>query len=70
MLICIECCYLVKIFWCEGGMSNIFFIINKFFVLGGYNIWFIVCKNCGWFCDKYVEYDFVVLFIDLVFIKL
>jgi hypothetical protein len=28
-----------------------------------------VCKNCGKFCDKYVEHDFVVLFIDLVLIK-
>jgi lipid intermediate transporter len=28
-----------------------------------------VCKNCGRFCDKYVEHDFVVLFIDLVLIK-
>ncbi|PSN69476.1 Arv1-domain-containing protein [Corynespora cassiicola Philippines] len=27
------------------------------------------CRNCGRFADKYVEHDFVVLFIDLVLIK-
>ncbi|KAK4231412.1 Arv1-like family-domain-containing protein [Podospora fimiseda] len=36
---------------------------------GGHNIRLTVCKNCGRFCDKYVEHDFVVLFIDLVLIK-
>lgn len=35
----------------------------------GHNIRLTVCKNCGRFCDKYVEHDFVVLFIDLVLIK-
>ena len=27
------------------------------------------CPRCQRFADKYVEYDFVVLFIDLVLIK-
>lgn len=27
------------------------------------------CPNCKRFADKYVEHDFVVLFIDLVLIK-
>jgi hypothetical protein len=27
------------------------------------------CPNCKGFADKYVEHDFVVLFIDLVLIK-
>lgn len=27
------------------------------------------CPRCRRFADKYVEYDFVVLFIDLVLVK-
>jgi hypothetical protein len=27
------------------------------------------CPRCQRFADKYVEYDFVVIFIDLVLIK-
>lgn len=37
--------------------------------VSGHNIRLTVCKNCGRFCDKYVEHDFVVLFVDLVLIK-
>jgi hypothetical protein len=59
MPICIECRYPVKTLWKEGGGDK----------AGGHNIRLTVCKNCGRFCDKYVEHDFVVLFIDLVLIK-
>jgi len=61
MPICIECRYPVKTLWTQysgaGDKSS------------GHNIRLTVCKNCGSFCDKYVEHDFVVLFIDLVLIK-
>ncbi|KAK4165891.1 Arv1-like family-domain-containing protein [Cladorrhinum sp. PSN259] len=65
MPICIECRHPVKTLWREGsgpagsGKGN----------SEGHNIRLTVCKNCGRFCDKYVEHDFVVLFIDLVLIK-
>ncbi len=59
MPICIECRYPVKTLWREGAGDK----------SGGHNIRLTVCKNCGRFCDKYVEHDFVVLFIDLVLIK-
>lgn len=35
----------------------------------GHGVRLTVCHNCGRFCDKYVEHDYVVLFIDLVLIK-
>ncbi|KAK8028813.1 Arv1-like family-domain-containing protein [Apiospora marii] len=61
MPICIECRHPVKTLWTQysgaGDPSS------------GHNIRLTVCKNCGRFCDKYVEHDFVVLFIDLVLIK-
>ncbi|OTB03322.1 hypothetical protein M426DRAFT_321892 [Hypoxylon sp. CI-4A] len=61
MPICIECRHPVKTLWTKysgaGDPSS------------GHNIRLTVCKNCGRFCDKYVEHDFVVLFIDLVLIK-
>ncbi|KAL8399929.1 hypothetical protein RB594_000371 [Gaeumannomyces avenae] len=61
MPICIECRHPVKTLWTKysgaGDKSS------------GHNIRLTVCKNCGRFCDKYVEHDFVVLFIDLVLIK-
>jgi len=60
MPICIECRHPVKTLWREGGAGD---------KAGGHNIRLTVCKNCGRFCDKYVEHDFVVLFIDLVLIK-
>lgn len=59
MPICIECRHPVKTLWREGAGDK----------SGGHNIRLTVCKNCGRFCDKYVEHDFVVLFIDLVLIK-
>ncbi|WZH47404.1 Protein ARV [Fusarium acuminatum] len=61
MPICIECRHPVKTLWTAysgaGDKSS------------GHNIRLTVCRNCGRFCDKYVEHDFVVLFIDLVLIK-
>ncbi|KAI1337435.1 Arv1-like family protein [Xylariaceae sp. FL0016] len=61
MPICIECRHPVKTLWTQysgaGDPSS------------GHNIRLTVCRNCGRFCDKYVEHDFVVLFIDLVLIK-
>ncbi|KAK1831378.1 Arv1-like family-domain-containing protein [Podospora conica] len=59
MPICIECRHPVKTLWREGGGDK----------ASGHNIRLTVCKNCGRFCDKYVEHDFVVIFIDLVLIK-
>ncbi|KAJ2898853.1 hypothetical protein MKZ38_003612 [Zalerion maritima] len=65
MPICIECQHPVKTLWTKyntggGGPGP---------SSSGHNIRLTVCKNCGRFCDKYVEHDFVVLFIDLVLIK-
>lgn len=63
MPICIECQTPVRTLWTayrgstHGPSSS------------GHNIRLTVCKNCGRFCDKYVEHDYVVLFIDLVLIK-
>jgi hypothetical protein len=61
MPICIECRHPVKTLWTQysgaGDKSS------------GHMIRLTVCRNCGHFCDKYVEHDFVVLFIDLVLIK-
>ncbi|KAF7945031.1 hypothetical protein EAE96_009814 [Botrytis aclada] len=58
MPICIECRYPTTQLYTEysGGST-------------GHGVRLTVCKNCGRFCDKYVEHDFVVLFIDLVLIK-
>ncbi|KAM3076836.1 hypothetical protein ACMFMG_003696 [Clarireedia jacksonii] len=58
MPICIECRYPTSQLYTEysGGST-------------GHGVRLTVCKNCGRFCDKYVEHDFVVLFIDLVLIK-
>ncbi|KAM7204475.1 Arv1-like family domain containing protein [Naviculisporaceae sp. PSN 640] len=67
MPICIECRHPVKTLWREGGSGSGRRSDNK--STGGHNIRLTVCKNCGRFCDKYVEHDFVVLFIDLVLIK-
>lgn len=61
MPICIECRHPVKTLWTKysGGDGD----------KSGHNIRLTVCRKCGRFCDKYVEHDFVVLFIDLVLIK-
>ncbi|KAF4125304.1 lipid intermediate transporter [Geosmithia morbida] len=61
MPICIECRYPVKTLWTSYSAAG-----DK---SSGHNIRLTVCKRCGRFCDKYVEHDFVVLFIDLVLIK-
>lgn len=60
MPICIECRHPVKTLWTEySGAAGAM----------GHNIRLTVCRSCGNFCDKYVEHDFVVMFIDLVLIK-
>ncbi|WQF80069.1 Putative Arv1 protein [Colletotrichum destructivum] len=61
MPICIECRHPVKTLWTKYSNAD-----DK---SSGHNIRLTVCRNCGHFCDKYVEHDFVVLFIDLVLIK-
>jgi hypothetical protein len=61
MPICIECRYPVKTLYTEYSGAD-----DK---SSGQGVRLTVCKNCGRFCDKYVEHDFVVLFIDLVLIK-
>ncbi|KAF7543159.1 hypothetical protein G7046_g10052 [Stylonectria norvegica] len=61
MPICIECRHPVKTLWTQYSGAG-----DK---ASGHNIRLTVCRNCGRFCDKYVEHDFVVLFIDLVLIK-
>ncbi|KAF9881385.1 arv1-like family protein [Colletotrichum karsti] len=61
MPICIECRHPVKTLWTKYSNAD-----DK---SSGHNIRLTVCRNCGQFCDKYVEHDFVVLFIDLVLIK-
>lgn len=61
MPICIECRYPVKTLYTEYSGAD-----DK---SSGHGVRLTVCKNCGRFCDKYVEHDFVVLFIDMVLIK-
>jgi hypothetical protein len=61
MPICIECRAPVKTLYTEYS--------NAADKSTGHGVRLTVCKACGKFCDKYVEHDFVVLFIDLVLIK-
>ncbi|PVH83343.1 Arv1-like protein, partial [Cadophora sp. DSE1049] len=61
MPICIECRFPVKTLYTEYSGAD-----DK---SSGHGVRLTVCKNCGRFCDKYVEHDNVVLFIDLVLIK-
>jgi lipid intermediate transporter len=61
MPICIECRYPVKTLYTEYSGAD-----DR---SSGHGVRLTVCKNCGRFCDKYVEHDAVVLFIDLVLIK-
>ena len=61
MPICIECRYPVKTLYTEYSGAD-----DR---SSGHGVRLTVCKNCGRFCDKYVEHDYVVLFIDLVLIK-
>lgn len=63
MPICIECRHPVKTLWTKYSSTG------NGDQDSGHNIRLTVCKNCGTFCDKYVEHDFVVLFVDLVLIK-
>jgi len=61
MPICIECRAPVNTLYTEYSGAD-----DK---SSGHGVRLTVCKKCGRFCDKYVEHDFVVLFIDLVLIK-
>ncbi|PBP16722.1 Arv1-like family protein [Diplocarpon rosae] len=61
MPICIECRYPVKALYTDYSGAD-----DK---SSGHGVRLTVCKNCGRFCDKYVEHDQVVLFIDMVLIK-
>ncbi|KAK0735763.1 Arv1-like family-domain-containing protein [Apiosordaria backusii] len=63
----VDCWMFSVTLWREGGGNSS--STGKPASGGGHNIRLTVCKNCGRFCDKYVEHDFVVLFIDLVLIK-
>ncbi|RKF72815.1 Protein arv1 [Golovinomyces cichoracearum] len=61
MPICVECRYPVRTLYTEySGAAD---------KSSGHGVRLIVCQNCGRFCDKYVEHDYVILFIDLVLIK-
>jgi lipid intermediate transporter len=65
MPICIECRHPVKTLWTQySGTGG-----SKGGAGAKHNIRLTVCQKCGNFCDKYVEHDFVVMFIDLVLIK-
>lgn len=61
MPICVECRCPVKTLYTEYSGAD-----DK---SSGQGVRLTVCRNCGRFCDKYVEHDNVVLFIDLVLIK-
>lgn len=61
MPICIECRYPVKTLYTEYSGAD-----DR---STGHGVRLTVCRNCGRFCDKYVEHDFVVIFIDMVLIK-
>ncbi|KAI9054661.1 hypothetical protein LZ554_001813 [Drepanopeziza brunnea f. sp. 'monogermtubi'] len=61
MPICVECRHPVKALYTDYSGAD-----DK---SSGHGVRLTVCKNCGRFCDKYVEHDHVVLFIDLVLIK-
>ncbi|KAF9766481.1 hypothetical protein IL306_001105 [Fusarium sp. DS 682] len=57
MPICIECRHPVKTLWTAYSGAG-----DK---ASGHNIRLTVCRNCGRFCDKYVEHDFVPSIIRL-----
>ncbi|KHJ35531.1 putative arv1-like family protein [Erysiphe necator] len=61
MPICVECRFPVRTLYTEYSGAD-----DK---SSGHGVRLTVCQNCGCFCDKYVEHDHVVLFIDLVLIK-
>ena len=61
MPICIECRYPVKTLYTEYSKADDRTL--------GKGVRLTQCPRCKKFADKYVEHDFVVLFIDLVLIK-
>ena len=61
MPICIECRYPVPALYTTYSKAD-----DKAL---GKGVRLTQCPRCKRFADKYVEHDFVVLFIDLVLIK-
>ncbi|KAK2787732.1 sterol homeostasis protein [Emmonsiellopsis sp. PD_33] len=61
MPICIECCYPVSHLYTSYSKADDRAL--------GKGVRLTQCPRCQRFADKYVEHDFVVLFIDLVLIK-
>lgn len=61
MPICIECSYPVSHLYSTYSRADDRSL--------GKGVRLTQCPRCQHFADKYVEYDFVVLFIDLVLIK-
>jgi hypothetical protein len=61
MPICIECRYPVVSLYTEYSKADDRSL--------GKGVRLTQCPHCQRFADKYVEHDFVVLFIDLVLIK-
>ena len=61
MPLCIECRYPVKTLYTEYSKADDRAL--------GKGVRLTQCPRCKKFADKYVEHDFVVLFIDLVLIK-
>lgn len=61
MPICIECSYPVPLLYSTYSRADDRSL--------GKGVRLTQCPRCQRFADKYVEYDFVVLFIDLVLIK-
>jgi transcription elongation factor Elf1 len=51
---CIECSHPTPQIYVEYGKGN---------------IRLMQCENCGKFCDKYVEFDLTILFIDMILLK-
>ncbi|BAE59937.1 unnamed protein product [Aspergillus oryzae RIB40] len=61
MPICIECSYPVSHLYSTYSRADDRSL--------GKGVRLTQCPRCQRFADKYVEYDFVVIFIDLVLIK-
>lgn len=61
MPVCIECSYPVSHLYSTYSRADDRAL--------GKGVRLTQCPRCQRFADKYVEYDFVVLFIDLVLIK-
>ena len=61
MPICIECSYPVSHLYSTYSRADDRAL--------GKGVRLTQCPRCQRFADKYVEYDFVVIFIDLVLIK-